>query len=195
MLNVNEENINGEFYVSSMEELKMQAIKYLVLEREYDQEDVEDIELEIRFKEAGLYAFWGLDFIGEYMLAHITEIFETETGANPLIFLEDEKVIENERRKWYERGNFVYAVWNRDSELIRVCYNDEKEDEEAILKSLIMSYGEYDYNYNEDDSCFYISDYELEKFRRSYFITELRELDDYRFYEFLKQYSEREWLL
>lgn len=80
MLNVNEENINGEFYVSSMEELKMQAIKYLVLEREYDQEDVEDIELEIRFKEAGLYAFWGLDFIGEYMLAHITEIFETETG-------------------------------------------------------------------------------------------------------------------
>lgn len=174
MMNVNEENVQGEFFVSSVEELKMQATNYLVDEQEYDKEDVEDIEFNIHWRGVGLYSFWGLGFISDYSLAHITEIFETETGVNPLIYLGNEAAIEIEKEKWYESDNFVYVVSNYYSDRIEVYYNDEPLEEDDNLKSIIPD-SEWGLNYH---------------YRGNYFVEELRQLDNYAFYEFLRYYAE-----
>ncbi|WP_077701948.1 hypothetical protein [Virgibacillus dokdonensis] len=160
MLNVNEENIEGAFFVSSIEELKRKAIEFLMIELEYDQMDLEDIDLEIRWKGKGLYSFWGRYFTNNHSLVHISEIFEDETEVLTSIFLGNLTAIERERSKWYEYGDFIYAIWNNCFDLVEVVYSDEEEKM-------------------------------LERRRGGYLISELRELDNYGFYDFLRQYAEK----
>jgi hypothetical protein len=162
MMDVNEENVQGEFYVSTLEELKHQAIEFLKNEHDYDEEDLEDIELEIRWKGEGLYCFWGLGFTNDYCVAHITEIFENETGVDYRIFLGDEKVIEQTKQELLNRHNFVYAVYVvygfNNVSLVEVVYSNDpidKEDENWL----------------------------------GYSIQEIREMDNQEFYQFLKDYE------
>lgn len=171
MLEVNEENMQGMFFVSTKEELKVLAKQYLINkwksenyyeEDAYYYEDAEEVVLEIRWKGEGLYTFWGLDFTGEYTLAHITEIFDDETTVNHLIFLENEEEIEKKKKELYSSydSSYIYAVWKPITlELIDVLYLDE----------------ELDKNHN--------------KHLLYYIVTEIRELDHYSFYDFLRQYS------
>lgn len=173
IMNVNEENVQGKFFVSTVEELKMQAAKYLVEEQEYDQEDVDDIKFDISWKGEGLYSFWGLGFISDYSLAHITEIFEVETEVDPLIFLEDKDAIEMEKEKWYKSDNYIYIVSNHYSDHMEVYYNDEPLEEDDILESIIP-HSEQHLNYHS---------------RGNYSVTELRQLDNYAFYELLRDHA------
>lgn len=159
------------FFVSTEEELKVLAKQYLINkwksknyyeEDAYYYEDAEEVVLEIRWKGEGLYTFWGLDFTGEYTLAHITEIFEAETNVSHLIFLENEIEIERKIKELYSfyDSSYIYAVWKPITlELIDVLYLDE----------------ELDKNHN--------------KHLHYYIVTEIRELDHYSFYDFLRQYS------
>lgn len=170
MLEVNEEIIQGMFLVSNEEELKEQAMQFLINkwkdEEKYDDDDeyydeIRDIELNIRWDEDGLYAFWGLDFGSGYTLAHITEIFEVETNVSHLIFLENEEEIEKKKKELYSSydSSYIYAVWKLITfELIDVLYLDEELDK------------------NHNKHLFY------------YIVTEIRELDYYSFYDFLRQY-------
>lgn len=160
MLNVNEDNIEGEFFASSIEDLKSQVIEFLMIDLKYDPMDLENIDLDIRWKGEGLYSFWGHYFTDTHLLAHIAEIFETETEVHPSIFLGNQTLIKHERSKWYDIGNFVYVIWNNQFELVDVVYSDEEETM-------------------------------FNKRRGGYFITELRELDNYRFYDFLRQYEKK----
>ena len=171
MLEVNEENIQGMFFVSTEEELKVLAKQYLINkwksenyyeEDAYYYEDAEEVVLEIRWKGEGLYTFWGLDFTGEYTLAHITEIFDAETNVNHLIFLENEEEIEKKKKELYSSydSSYIYTVWKPITlNLVDVLYLDE----------------ELDINNN--------------KHLLYYIVTEIRELDHYSFYDFLRQYS------
>lgn len=200
MIALNENNLDGKFFVYTINELKEQAVKYLKDEF-FDevtlnifQEEETDISslLNILWKDKGLYVFVGLHWETGYNLYHITEIFELQTDVTPLIFFGDEVAIENEKRKWFEQDNYIYTVWDYDSKLENVFYDDEPKDEDAILKSVILSHKE-PYISFENTDC-YISDYEFEKYRRTYSVKELRELDNHEFYEFLRQYAESEHL-
>jgi hypothetical protein len=162
IMNVNEENVQGKFYVNTLEELKHQAIEFLKNKYDYDEEDLEDIELEIHWKGEGLYCFRGLGFITEYCVEHITEIFENETGVDYRIFLGDEKVIEQTKQELLNRHNFVYAVYVvygfNNVSLVEVVYSNDpidKEDENWL----------------------------------GYSIQEIREMDNQEFYQFLKDYE------
>ena len=145
-----------------MEELKHQAIEFLKNKYDYDEEDLEDIELEIHWKGEGLYCFRVLGFITEYCVEYITEIFENETGVDYRIFLGDEKVIEQTKQKLLNRNNFVYAIYKvygfNNVSLVDVEYSDDpidKEDENWL----------------------------------GYSIQEIREMDNQEFYQFLKDYE------
>lgn len=171
MLEVNEENIQGMFFVSNEKELKEQAMQFLINkwkdEEKYDDDDeyydeIRDIELNIRWDEDGLYAFWGLDFGSGYTLAHITEIFEVETNVSHLIFLENEEEIEKKKKELYLSydSSYIYAVWKPITlKLVDVLYLDEELD------------------INNNKHLFY------------YAVTEVSELDHYNFYDFLRQHS------
>lgn len=171
MLEVNEENIQGMFFVSTEEELKVLAMQFLInkwkSENYYEEdadysEDAEDVVLEIRWKGEGLYSFWGLDFTGEYTLAHITEIFDAETNVNHLIFLENEEEIEKRKKELYSSydSSYIYAVWKP-----------------IILKLVDVLYLDEELDINNNKHLFY------------YIVTEIRELDYYSFYDFLRQCS------
>lgn len=173
ILRVNEENIQGMFFVSTKEELKERAKQFLINKWESDErydeddeddeyyEEIKEIEFEIRWKGDGLYAFWGLNFISGYTLAHITEIFEAETEVNTQIFLGNHEEIAKAKKELYEYSSYVYAVWRTSSELVDVIYEDQILDE--------ISYEEKGLKY--------------------YVVTELNELDTYDFYEFLRRYA------
>lgn len=168
---VNEENIQGMFFVSTEEELKALAMQFLInkwkSENNYEEdvyyyEDAEDVVLEIRWREDGLYSFWGLGFTGIYTLAHITEIFDAETNVSHVIFLENEEEIEKRKKELYSNydSSYIYAVRKPITlELIDVLFLDEKLD------------------INNNKHLFY------------YIVTEVSELDYYNFYDFLRQYS------
>lgn len=172
LLEVNEENIQGVFFVSTEEELAEQALEFLI-DKWVDEENYEDllndeteyIEFEIRWKGEGLYSFWGLDVTNEYTLAHIKEIFDAETNVSHLIFLENKIEIErkiNELYSFYD-SRYIYAVWKPITfELIDVLYLDEELDKNHNIHLLY------------------------------YIVTEIRELDHYSFYDFLRKYSKLE---
>lgn len=166
MLKVNEENIQGMFFVSTIEELKEQAEQFLInkwkSDERYDEvdeyyEEVKEIEFQIRWRGDGLYAFWGLDFISDYTLAHITEIFEAETEVNILIFLGDHEEIAKAKKEFYKYSSYIYAIWRTNSELVDVLYEDQILDEISYEKKGLRYY--------------------------------VNELDTYDFYEFLRQYA------
>ena len=97
-----------------------------------------------------------------YCVAHITEIFENETGVDYRIFLGDEKVIEQKKQELLNEDNFVYAIYKvfgfNDVSLVKVVYSDDpidKEDEKWL----------------------------------NYSIQEIREMDNQEFYQFLKDYE------
>lgn len=201
MMALNEENIDGKFFVNTINELKKQAVKYLKDEY-FDEETINNFQeegtdisslLNNLWKDKGIYVFVGLHWETGYNLYHITEIFELQTDVSPLIFFGDEVAIENEKRKWFEQDNYIYTVWDYDSNLETFYYCDEPEDNYAILKSLILSHNEPYMSF--EDIHYYTHDYELEKYRRTYFIKELHELDNHEFYDFLRQYAEQVDLL
>jgi hypothetical protein len=179
MTDVNEENVQGEFYVKTLEELKHQAIEFLKNEYNYDEEDLEDIELETRWKGEGLYCFWGLGFTNDYCVAHITEIFETETGVDYRIFLGDEKVIEQKKQELLNEDNFVYAIYKvfgfNDVSLVKVVYSDVPLNDKEVYEELeSIGYAQS----KHDDGCWI-----------NHSIQEIREMDNQEFYQFLKDYE------
>ncbi|MYL47833.1 hypothetical protein GLV94_19535 [Virgibacillus halodenitrificans] len=108
VLYINDENIQGEFYVDTNEELDKAALNYLMDNSIIEDED--DANFKLKWSGKGLYCFWGLGFGSDYSVAHIEEIFKAETDFDPLVFLGDSEKIEMERQKFYQDASYVYVV-------------------------------------------------------------------------------------
>ncbi|MDR4887547.1 hypothetical protein RGU12_08225 [Fredinandcohnia sp. QZ13] len=159
MMDLNEENIDGIFFVNTITELKEQAVNYLKDEYfdkvtlDIYKEEGTDISslLDIKWKGKGLYVFVGLHWTAGYHLYHITEVFELETEVDPLIFLGDKEAAEKEKKKWLEHDKYIYIVWNYNSNIEKVYYSNEPEDYDDILKSVILSNKESYIDYDNTD--------------------------------------------
>lgn len=128
VLEVNDENIEGAFYVETVDELKEKAYEYVMnnvngmtyslredllseiddlIEEGYSHEEAiqhvkENFIDDLRWQGEGMYHFWGLGFIKEVTIANTVEIFEAETeGFDYQVFLGNSQAIEKMKKELF----------------------------------------------------------------------------------------------
>jgi hypothetical protein len=128
VLEVNDENIEGAFYVETVDELKEKAYEYVMnnvngityslredllseiddlIEEGYSHEEAiqhvkENFIDDLRWQREGMYHFWGFGFIEEVTIANTVEIFEAETeGFNYQVFLGNGQAIEKMKKRLF----------------------------------------------------------------------------------------------
>ncbi|MCK6205755.1 hypothetical protein KZX50_09930 [Bacillus infantis] len=170
---VNEENYQGNFYVTRFEDLEEQAMQFLINENYIDDENEDNdqnVSLNISWKGEGLYCFCGLGFINKYSLNHIVDLFEAETEVSHKIYLGDHNEIEKAKNNFTN----VHVVWNIDVvtktySLEEIIESEKPTNTSGILSELSKRKGNRQWGNHE--------------------VEIIKDMNNETFYEFLKQYN------
>lgn len=136
---INEENVDGEFFVESFEELQQKVVRHLI-EKEISEVFVDETEedilgnIEIKWCGAGLYRFHGVYDRYEWV-NNILEIFDLETGGlNPLMLFGDKEAIQNFISEMVDDDEYLYIAFDHQGVPFDMEFSYEKLDgEDSII--------------------------------------------------------------
>ncbi len=140
LLSINEENIDGAFFVKNEEDLKKQVFEYVMNEdnnlslRETIQWEIENLLEEgnnkgevvekvietfiddLRWTGEGMYHLWGIHFTSDVTVANTVEIFEAETGGfDHQAYLGNRDALEQVGTKILGANSYVYLIYSVDT--------------------------------------------------------------------------------